>query len=90
MACSGQSITAFSSVFPSRSSTSQEDQSEHHAAEAKVLATCACAGVSVVGITHDTVLFQPPGTTLSVPLSAFADAAKAIALIRAKLAEVPR
>jgi hypothetical protein len=90
MACFRQCSTAFSSVFPSRSSTSQEDQSEHHAAEAKVLSTCACAGVCCIGITADRVLFQPVGTSISIPLAEFRDAEKAIALIRQKLAEVQR
>lgn len=49
---------------------------------------CARAGVSYVGIAADRVLFQPVGTSLSIPLAEFADAAKAVALIRAKLAEV--
>jgi hypothetical protein len=70
------------SAFPS-----QQDQSKDstHAAEAEVFAICACAGVSCIGITQDVVLFQPTVTSLSIPLSEFADAAKAIALIRAKV-----
>ena len=88
MACFGQSITAFSSDFPACSSQSQKDQSESRAEEAKVFALCAVAGVCCIGITADRVVFQPVGTSLSIPLSAFADAAKAVALIRAKLAEV--
>ena len=76
-----------SSAFPS-----EQDQSKDstRAAEAAIYTVCAVAGVSVVGITHDTVLFQPPGTTLSIPLAEFRDATNAIALIRAKLVEVQR
>ena len=85
------SVRAFSVLPSSNSSPQSTKNSTHsHAAEAEVLVVCASAGVSCIGITHDTVLFQPTITTLSVPLSAFADAAKAIALIRAKLAEVRR
>jgi hypothetical protein len=89
MACFRQCSTAFSSEFPGCSSQSPEDQSER-AEEAKLFALCAVAGVCCIGITADRVVFQPVGTSLSIPLSAFADAAKAIALIRAKLAEVQR
>ena len=77
-------------VFHSRSSTSQEDQSERIAAEPEVLAICACAGVCCIGITQDVVLFQPTVTSLSIPLAEFRNAETAIALIRAKLAEVQR
>lgn len=87
----GRSLArGFSAVFPACSSTSQEDQPEHRAAEAEVFAICAVAGVSCIGIAADRVAFQPVVMSLSVPLAAFADAAKAIALIRAKLAEVQR
>jgi hypothetical protein len=82
------SVRAFS-VVPSSPSQQETKKSTHsHAAEAEVLAICACAGVCCIGFTQDLVLFQPIGTSLSLPLAEFADAAKAIALIRAKLAEV--
>ncbi len=89
MACFGQCSTAFSSV-PSSKSSEESKTTTSHAAEAEVFAICACAGVSCVGIAGDVVLFQPTVTSLSIPLAEFADAAKAIALIRAKLAEVGR
>lgn len=87
MNASGILASRISSAFPS-----QQDQSKDstRAAEAEVFAICACAGVSCIGITHDTVLFQPTVASLSIPLAEFRDAAKAIALIRAKLAEVQR
>jgi hypothetical protein len=49
-------------------------------AKTSVFATC-------IGITRDLVLFQPTVMSLSIPQAEFADAAKAVALIRAKLAE---
>jgi hypothetical protein len=88
MAAFGSLSRAFS-VLPSGNPPQDSKNSTHsHAAEAKVLAICACAGVCCIGITGDQVLFQPTIATLSIPLAEFADAAKAIALIRAKLAEV--
>lgn len=69
---------------------------QDHDTEARIFQICARAGVSCIGIQRgfgiapDYVLFQPVVTSLAIPLAAFADAAKAIALIRAKLAEVPR
>jgi hypothetical protein len=48
---------------------------------------CACAGLSVAGITRDVVLFQPTVTSLAIPLAEFTNAGRAIALIKAKLAE---
>ena len=85
------SVRAFS-VLPSSNSSPQsaKNLTHSHAAEAEVFALCAIAGVSCIGITADRVVFQPVGTSLSIPLEAFADAAKAVALIRQKLAEVPR
>jgi hypothetical protein len=84
-----------SSILASRISPafpSQQDQSKDstRAAEAEVFAICTCAKVCCIGITQDSVLFQPVGTSLSLPLAEFADAAKAIALIRAKIADVQR
>ena len=83
-----------SGILASRSSAvpSEQDQSQNttRAVEAAVFAVCACAGVSCIGITQDVVLFQPTVTSLAIPLSAFTDAAKAIALIKTKLAEVGR
>jgi hypothetical protein len=55
-----------------------------------VLTLCAIAGVCRIGITADRVVFQPVVKSLSIPLSEFRDAAKAIALMRAKLAQVLR
>lgn len=57
---------------------------------AEVSLVCARAGVSYVGIAADRVVFQPVGTSLSIPLAEFRDAERAAALIRAKLAEVQR
>jgi hypothetical protein len=87
MACFRQFNTAFP-VLPSQQESKTPTYS--HAAEAEVFAICTCAGVSCIGITRDLVIFQPHIASLSIPLAAFADAAKAIALIRAKLAEVQR
>lgn len=84
-----RSLRAFS-VVPSSNPSHQESKKSIRAAEAEVSLICARAGVSYVGIAADRVVFQPVGTSLSIPLSAFADAAKAVALIRAKLAEVRR
>ena len=89
MDASGSLARAFS-VLPSGSNPQTNPQTEARAEEARVFALCADAGVCCVGITADRVVFQPVGTSLSIPLSAFADAAKAIALIRQKLAEVQR
>jgi hypothetical protein len=84
------SVRAFS-VLPSSSSPQSTKNLTHpHAAEAEVFAICTCAGVSCIGITRDLVIFQPHIASLSIPLAEFADAAKAIALIRAKLAEAQR
>jgi hypothetical protein len=80
----GSLARAFS-VSPSGSSQSQTNP---HAAEAKVLSICACAGVCCIGITGDAVLFQPTVASLSIPLAEFTDPERAIALIRTKLAEV--
>jgi hypothetical protein len=61
--------------------------------EEQVFQTCARAGVSCIGIQRgfglaaDYVLFQPTVTSLAVPLAAFADPDKAIAAIKAKLAQ---
>ena len=82
------SVRAFS-VVPSSNPSQQESKKSIHAAEAQVLAICARAGVSYVGIAADRVVFQPTVTSLSVPLAAFTDAAKAIALIREKLQVQP-
>jgi hypothetical protein len=73
-----------------RISSAVPSEQDQYAAEAEVFAICTCAGVSCVGIGGDLVLFQPTVASLAIPLSEFADAAKAIALIRAKLAEVGR
>jgi hypothetical protein len=89
MAASGSLARAFS-VLPSSNSQQSKTPTYSHATEAEVFALCTCAGVSCVGITRDRVIFQPHIASLSVPLTEFADAAKAIALIRAKLAEVQR
>lgn len=85
------SVRAFS-VVPSSNPPQQESKQSIHprAAEAEVFAICAVAGVSCVGIAGDLVIFQPHIASLSIPLAEFADASKAIALIRAKLAEVAR
>jgi hypothetical protein len=88
MAASGSLARDFSAVFPARNSQSQNDQSVDHAAEVEVSLICARAGVSYIGIAADRVLFQPVVATLSIPLDVFADPARAIALIRSKLAEV--
>lgn len=86
-----RSVLAFS-VVPSSNPSQQESKQSIHsrAAEAEVFAICAVAGVSCIGITRDLVIFQPHIASLSIPLAEFADAAKAISLIRAKLAEVGR
>lgn len=69
---------------------------QDHKLEAKVFSICARAGASCIGIQRgfgiapDSVLFQPVGTTLAVPLAEFADPARAIALIKAKLVQVQR
>ena len=61
--------------------------------EARIFSICARAGVSVIGIQRgfgiapDFVLFQPTVTTLAVALAEFADPAKAIELIKSKLAQ---
>ena len=90
MACFRQCSIAFS-VLPSSNSQQESKTPTHsHAAEAAVFAICAVAGVSCIGITRDLVIFQPHIASLSIPLAEFADAAKAVALIRKKLAEVQR
>jgi hypothetical protein len=84
------SVRAFS-VLPSGNPQQDSKNSTHsYAAEAEVLAICACAGVSCIGITADRVLFQPVVTSLSIPLAEFQDHERATALIKAKLAEVGR
>jgi hypothetical protein len=87
MACFGQCSTAFS-VVPSSNSRQESKTTTSHAAEEQVFSICA--GVSCIGIAGDRVLFQPVVTSLSIPLAEFADPARAIALIQAKLAEVGR
>jgi hypothetical protein len=84
------SVRAFS--VPSSNPSQQESKTSIHsrAAEAEVLSICACAGVCCIGITRDVVLFQPIATSLSIPLAEFRDPERAIALIRAKLAEAQR
>ena len=72
---------------------SQQDHQVDHETEARIFSICARAGVSCIGfqsgfgIAPDFVLFQPTTTTLAVPLAEFADPAKAIAAIKAKLAQ---
>jgi hypothetical protein len=84
------SVRAFS-VLPFGNPQQDSKNSTHsHAAEAEVLSTCVRAGVCCIGITQDVVLFQPTVTSLAIPLAEFTDPAKAIALIKAKLAEVGR
>jgi hypothetical protein len=85
------SVRAFS-VVPSSNPSQQEPKKSIHPdpGEAEVLSTCVRAGVCCLGIAQDVVLFQPVATTLLLPLAEFADPAKAIALIRAKVAEVGR
>jgi hypothetical protein len=84
------SVRAFS-VLPSGNPQQDSKNLTHsHAAEAEVFAICTCAGVCCIGFTQDLVLFQPTVASLAIPLAEFADAAKAIALIKAKLAEVGR
>ena len=64
-----------------------------HETEAQVFQICARAGVCCIGIQRgfgiapDFVLFQPTVTTLAVALAEFADPAKAIELIKSKLAQ---
>jgi hypothetical protein len=66
---------------------------QDHETEAQVFQICARAGVCCIGIqrgfgiARDFVLFQPTVTTLAVPLAEFADPDKAIAAIKAKLAQ---
>jgi hypothetical protein len=84
MDASGSLARAFSSAFLACNSTPQP------ANDAAVFLVCARAGVSPIGVTSDRVLFQPVVETLSLPLSAFADPERAIALIKAKLVEVGR
>jgi hypothetical protein len=61
--------------------------------EDRVFQTCARAGVCCIGIQSgfgaaaDLVLFQPTATTLAIPLAEFADPDRAIAAIKAKLAQ---
>jgi hypothetical protein len=57
-----------------------------HTTEARILRTCARAGVFCIGVATDIVLFQQPSTTLAIPLAEFANPARAIELIKAKLA----
>ena len=61
--------------------------------EAQVFEACARAGVSCIGIQRgfghapDYVLFQRVVTTLAVPLAEFDNPDKAVAAIKAKLAQ---
>jgi hypothetical protein len=77
------------STAPARHQDSQLD----HESEARILSICARAGVCCIGIQRgfgiapDYVLFQPVVTTLTVALAEFADPAKAIELIKSKLAQ---
>ncbi len=89
MDASGSLARAFS-VVPSSNSQQSKNPNHSYAAEAEVFAICARAGVSPIGLTSDRVLFQPVVATLSIPLSEFANPERAIALIKAKLAEVGR
>ena len=81
-------------IVPSISSSRGLQQD--HELEARIFSICARAGVSVIGIqrgfgiTPDFVLFQPTVTTLAVALAEFADPAKAIELIKSKLAQSSR
>ncbi len=59
---------------------------QDHATEAKVLRTCAKAGVFCIGIAPEFVLFQQPTTTLAIALSEFEDPERAIETIQRKLA----
>ena len=87
MDASGILASRISSAVPSEQ---EQSQNTTRTAEAAVFTICAVAGVSCIGITRDLVIFQPHIASLSIPLVEFADAAKAIALIKAKLAEVQR
>ena len=64
-----------------------------HPTEAEIFQICARAGVCCIGVQRgfgvasDYVLFQPTVTTLAIPLAAFANPEKAIAAIKAKLAQ---
>lgn len=65
---------------------------QEHEIEAQVFQICARAGVCCIGIQRgfgapDFVLFQPTVTTLAVPLGEFDSPEKAIAAIKAKLAQ---
>ena len=81
--------TDSSSIAPASHQDSQPD----HDTEARIFQICARAGVSCIGIqcgfgiAPDFVLFQPTVTTLAVPLGEFADPDRAIAAIKAKLAQ---
>lgn len=85
MAASSSLACAFSSAFSPCNSTPQSD---NQACAEQVFLVCARAGVSPIGLTSDQVFFRPVVATLSIPLAEFADAPKAIALIKAKLAAV--
>ena len=80
----------------STASASHQDSQVDHDTEARIFQICAKAGVSCIGIQRgfghapDYVLFQPVGTTLAVPLAAFANPDGAIAAIKAKLAQSSR
>lgn len=72
---------------------SQQDCQLDHDTEARIFSICTRAGVCCIGIQSgfgiapDYVLFQPTVTTLAVPLTDFANPDKAIAAIKAKLAQ---
>jgi hypothetical protein len=59
---------------------------QDHDTEAKILRTCAKAGVFCIGVATDMVLFQQPSTTLAIALSEFENPERAIEIIRGKLA----
>jgi hypothetical protein len=71
----------------------QQDSQVDRDTEARIFSICAKAGVCCIGIQRgygiapDCVLFQPVGTTLAVPLADFTSPDKAIAAIKAKLAQ---
>lgn len=71
----------------SQSCSITPETQQDHATEAKVLQTCAKAGVFCIGIAPDFVLFQQPSTTLAIALSEFQDPKRAIEIIQAKVAD---
>lgn len=72
---------------PVRPSITASATRQDRETEAKVFQTCAKAGACCIGFTADTVLFQEPSRTLAIPLAEFANADRAIELIKAKLAD---